>query len=47
VILKAVTTSLLRNNMNNYFDEISGAGDILIVSCSNNEDEILVVISIK
>jgi len=47
VIMKAVTISLLRTNMKNYFDEVSATEDILIIPRNNNEDDAVVVISIK
>lgn len=45
--MKAVTISSLRNNMKSYFDEVCSTEDILIVPRNNNEDEAVVVISIK
>ena len=46
-IMKAVTISSLRTNMKSYFDEISATEDVLIVPRNNNEDDAVVVISIK
>ena len=45
--MKAVTISSLRTNMKNYFDEVSATEDILIIPRNNNEDEAVVVMSIK
>ncbi|MGQ7857186.1 type II toxin-antitoxin system Phd/YefM family antitoxin [Pedobacter sp. WC2501] len=45
--MKAVTISSLRTNMKGYFDEISATEDVLIVPRNNNEDDAIVVISIK
>lgn len=45
--MKAVTVSSLRTNMKSYFDEVSATEDILIVPRNNNEDDAVVVISIK
>ena len=45
--MKAVTISSLRTNMKNYFDEVSATEDILIIPRNNNEDDAVVVISIK
>ncbi len=45
--MKAVTISSLRTNMKTYFDEVSATEDILIIPRNNNEDEAVVVISIK
>lgn len=45
--MKAVTISSLRTNMKNYFDEVSSTDDILIIPRNNNENDAVVVISIK
>ena len=45
--MKAVTISSLRTNMKAYFDEVSETEDILIIPRNNNEDDAVVVISIK
>lgn len=46
-IMKAVTISSLRTNMKTYFDEISSTEDILIVPRNNNENDAVVVLSIR
>ena len=45
--MKVVTISSLRTNMKAYFDEVSETEDILIIPRNNNEDDAVVVISIK
>lgn len=45
--MKAVTISALRTNMKNYFDEVCATEDVLIIPRNNNEDDAVVVISIK
>lgn len=45
--MKAVTISSLRTNMKAYFDEVSKTEDFLVVARNNNEDDAIVVISIK
>ncbi|MGN7203293.1 type II toxin-antitoxin system Phd/YefM family antitoxin [Pedobacter sp. SAFR-022] len=45
--MKAVTISSLRTNMKNYFDEVSATQDVLTIPRNNNEDDAVVVISIK
>lgn len=45
--MKAVTISSLRANMKVYFDEVSENEDILFIPRNNNEDDALLVISIK
>lgn len=46
-VMKAVTISSLRTNMKDYFDKVSATEDVLIVPRNNNEDDAIVVISIK
>jgi antitoxin YefM len=46
-VMKAVTMSSLRIKMKNYFDEVSATEDVLIIPRNNNEDDAVVVISIK
>ncbi|NTE03145.1 prevent-host-death protein [Agrobacterium tumefaciens] len=45
--MKAVTISHLRMNMKTYFDKVSETEDFLIIPRNNNEDDAVVVISIK
>jgi len=45
--MKAVTISSLRTNMKTYFDEVSVSEDILIIPRNNNDEDAVVVISIK
>ncbi|QPH39052.1 type II toxin-antitoxin system Phd/YefM family antitoxin [Pedobacter endophyticus] len=45
--MKAVTISSLRTNMKTYFDEVSTTEDVLIIPRNNNENDAVVVISIK
>ncbi len=45
--MKAVTISSLRTNMKSFFDEVSNTEYILIVPRNNNENDAVVVISIK
>jgi len=45
--MKAVTISPLRTNMKTYFDEVSTTEDVLILPRNNNENDAVVVISIK
>ncbi|MFW0718658.1 type II toxin-antitoxin system Phd/YefM family antitoxin [Pedobacter sp. N23S346] len=47
IMMKVVTISSLRTNMKNYFDEVSATEDVLIIPRNNNEDDAVVVISIK
>ena len=46
-IMKAVTISTFRTNMNNYFDEVTATEDILIIPRNNNEDDAVIIMSIK
>ena len=45
--MKEVNISALRTNMKTYFDQVSETEDILIIQRNNNEDDAIVVISIK
>jgi antitoxin YefM len=45
--MKAITVSLLRHKMKSFFDSVSNAQDVLIVPRNNNEDDAVVIISIK
>jgi antitoxin YefM len=45
--MKAITVSLLRHKMKSFFDSVSSAQDVLIVPRNNNEDDAVVIISIK
>jgi antitoxin YefM len=45
--MKAITISLLRHKMKSFFDAVSNAQDVLIVPRNNNEDDAVVIISIK
>jgi antitoxin YefM len=45
--MKTITISSLRKNMKNCFDEISSSEDVLIIPRNNNENDAVVVISIK
>jgi len=45
--MKEVNISASRTNMKTYFDQVSETEDILIIPRNNNEDDAVVVISIK
>ena len=45
--MKAITISLLRHKMKSFFDAVSNAQDVLIIPRNNNEDDAVVIISIK
>ena len=45
--MKEITTSSLRTNMKRYFDYVSETEDVIIITRNSNEDDAVVVISIK
>ncbi len=45
--MNAVTVSSLRAKMKYYFDSVSKSADVLIVPRNNNEDDTIVIMSIK
>ncbi len=45
--MKAVTISAFRTNIEKYFDHVSATEDTLIIPRNSNEDDAVVVISIK
>jgi antitoxin YefM len=45
--MKAITISLLRHKMKSFFDAVSNAQDVLIIPRNNNEDDAVVIISIR
>ncbi len=45
--MKAITVSNFRSNMKNHLDEVSENSEIIIIPRNNNEDDAIVVMSIK
>ena len=45
--MKAVTTNALRKKMNTYFDEVVNSPEVLLVPRNNEDDEAVVILSIK
>jgi antitoxin YefM len=47
VFMKVITISLLRLKMKSFFDAVSNAQDVLVIPRNNNEEDAVVIISIK
>ncbi len=45
--MKAITISALRNNMETYLDAVTNTDDIVVIPRNNNENDAVVIISIK
>lgn len=45
--MKVITISALRNNMKTYLDGVSNTDDVVVIPRNNNENDAVVIISIK
>jgi prevent-host-death family protein len=45
--MKAIAIFALRNNMKTYFDAVSNTDDVVVIPRNNNENDAVVIISIK
>jgi len=45
--MKVITIAALRSKMKHYFDTVSKSMEVLIIPRNNNEDDAIVVMSIK